>query len=516
MEMVTTILVNLFFYRKITYQEAYMRTLLLFIALTAAVPVPLLAGIISDDTEGCLGCHELVTPGIVADWKKSRHSHISPAEGMAKQPQERRISAEKVSDTLMPTVVGCAECHTMNAEAHPGSFEHNGYIVHAVVSPADCATCHPVEVNEYDDNLMSQAYGNLMHNPLYLKMVDVANGLHEYSDGVFTYHGSDEANNADSCLSCHGTDVKITGTATRETIMGEMDFPILTNWPNIGVGRLNPDGTVGSCSPCHARHHYSIEVARKPYTCAQCHKGPDVPAYKVYSVSVHGNIQKSIDKQWNYETVPWTVGTDFTAPTCATCHISLVVDEEGEVLVERSHRMNNRLPWRIFGLPYAHPHPIEADTSSIINQAGLQLPTELTGEPVSKFLITAEEMAERQETMARVCLGCHGRQWVDGHFDRLETSIASTNHMTLQATNMITEAWEDGLAGQNNPFDEAIEVEWTEQWLFFGNSTRLASAMGGTDYGVFDRGRWWQHKNLQNMRERLLQLRDRKKRSAAE
>lgn len=493
-----------------------MKTILMFIAVFVLIPSQLLAVQISEDTEECLGCHELVTPGIVADWKKSRHSQVSPTVGMAKQALERRISAVKMDDSLAETVVGCAECHTMNADAHPGSFEHNGYTVHTVVSPADCATCHPVEAEEYGQNLMSQAYGNLMGNPLYLKMVNVVNGLHEYSNGVITYHGSDEANNADSCLSCHGTEVKITGTETRETSMGEMDFPTLTNWPNIGVGRVNPDGTVGSCSPCHARHQYSIEVARKPYTCGQCHKGPDVPAYKVYSASIHGNIQKSIDKQWNFEAVPWTVGTDFTAPTCATCHISLVVDEEGEVLAERTHRMNDRLPWRLFGLPYAHPHPIAADTTPMINSSGLHLPTELTGEPVSKFLINAEEMAARQETMARVCLGCHSRQWVDGHFDRLDTSIGSTNHMTLQATRMITEAWEEGLAKSDNPFDEAIEIKWTEQWLFFGNSTRLASAMGGTDYGVFDNGRWWQHKNIQEMREHMLLLRDRHKQSASE
>ncbi|MFN2354890.1 MAG: multiheme c-type cytochrome [Desulfopila sp.] len=493
-----------------------MRIILTLIAVFVVFPSQLLAVQNSEDTEGCLACHELVTPGIVADWKNSRHSQVSPALGMAKKAQERRISAVKVTDSLAETAVGCAECHSMNAAAHPGSFEHNGYTIHTVVSPADCATCHPVEVEEYGENLMSQAFGNLMGNPLYMKMVDVANGLHEYSNGVINYHGSNEANNADSCLSCHGTEVKITGTETRETSMGEMDFPTLTNWPNIGVGRVNPDGTLGSCSPCHARHQYSIEVARKPYTCSQCHKGPDVPAYKVYSVSVHGNIQKSIDKKWNYEAVPWTIGTDFTAPTCATCHISLVVDEEGEVLAERTHRMNDRLPWRLFGLPYAHPHPLAADTTPIINSAGLHLPTELNGEPVSEFLIDAEEMAARQETMARVCLGCHSRQWVDGHFDGLETTIAGTNHMTLQATRMITEAWEEGLAKGDNPFDEVIEIKWTEQWLFFGNSTRLASAMGGTDYGVFDNGRWWQHKNLQEIREHLLLLRDRHKQSASE
>lgn len=482
-----------------------------FLLASIFIPLHLMAAEISGDTEDCLGCHEYATPGIVSDWKLSRHCQISPAKGMQKDPLEKRISANKVPNELTKTVVGCAECHTINSDAHPGSFDHNGYMVHTVVSPADCATCHSVEVDEYSYNLMNHAYGNLMRNPLYLKMVDVANGLHEYENGTITFHGSDEANNADSCLSCHGTEVRISGIETRETIMGEMDFPTLENWPNLGVGRLNPDGTMGSCSPCHARHQYSIEVARKPYTCAQCHKGPDVPATKVYAVSVHGNIQKSIDKKWDYDAVPWTVGADFTAPTCATCHISLVVDEEGEVLIKRSHRMNDRLPWRLFGLPYAHPHPISADTSIIINKEGLHLPTELSGEPVKEFLIDEQEIAKREQTMKNVCLGCHGSQWVDGHFNRLQTSIASTNHKTLQATKLLKDAWNQGLADNENPFNEAIEVMWTEQWLFFSNSTRLASAMGGTDYGVFDRGRWWQHKNLQNMHDHMKLLQSLKK-----
>lgn len=36
--------------------------------------------------------------------------------------------------------------------------------------------------------------------------------------------------------------------------------------------------------------------------------------------------------------------------------------------------MNDRLPWWIFGLPYAHPHPIAAGTATIVSAAGLNLP----------------------------------------------------------------------------------------------------------------------------------------------
>ncbi len=484
---------------------------ILLILVSLSFSATALAAEMSEDTEACIECHSVVTPGIVADWKTSRHFKVSPAEGLQKDSIERRISAEKVSDELAGTSVGCAECHMMNADKHPDSFEHNGFTIHTVVSPSDCATCHPTEVTEFADNLMGEAYASLMHNPTYKHMIDSTNGVHEFDEGLLQLHGSDPITDADSCLSCHGTDVKVIGTETRDTDMGEMDFPKLSNWPNSGVGRLNPDGSVGACSSCHMRHQFSIEVARKPYTCAQCHKGPDVPAYKVYSVSMHGNIQKSMDKNWDYKAVPWTIGKDFNAPTCAACHASEIVDENGEVLAKRTHRFNDRMPWRIFGLPYAHPHPIEADTSSIVNKDGLHFPTELTGEPVSQFLIGQDEMDKRQAKMEAVCSGCHSEQWVKGHFTRLDKSIETTNHMTLQATKILRQAWAEGLAEGlpqgKNPVDEAIELKGVEQWLFFGNSTRFATAMGGADYGVFANGRWYQTKNLQEMYDYLKFLR---------
>ncbi len=469
-------------------------------------------GSISAETEECIGCHSEVTPGIVADWQKSRHSHVTPAQGLQLPPQQRRISVEKLSGPLAQTVVGCAECHTMNTAKHTSdSFEHNGFTIHTVVSPQDCASCHPVETADFADNVMAQAYADLMDNPLYMIMVNNTNGLAEFNGTSFHHTDADDMSNSDSCLACHGTIVKVTGSQTRETSMGEMDFPVLSNWPNQGVGRINPDGSKGSCSSCHTRHQFSIEMARKPYTCAECHKGPDVPASKVYSVSVHGNIQKSMDKTWDYKAVPWTVGKDFTAPTCAACHVSELVDENGNTLVKRSHRMNDRLPWRIFGLPYAHPHPINPDTSIIINKAGLNLPTELSGEPVSKFLIDATEMDKRQQTMEKVCSGCHSQQWTKGHFSRLDRSIETSNFMTLQATKVLSQAWSEGLAQGipqgANPFDEAIEIKWIEQWLFYGNSVRFATAMGGVDYGVFADGRWTQAKNLQEMGDYLKFLR---------
>ncbi|MHB8091648.1 MAG: multiheme c-type cytochrome [Syntrophales bacterium] len=468
------------------------------------------AAVISAATQACIDCHETINPGMVADWRKSLHATVSPAEAIKKPLLERRVSFKNPPPGLEATAVGCAECHTLNSDAHKDTFDHNGVKVHIVVSPRDCATCHPEEVAEYGHNIMSQAHGNLLQNPVYKSMMDAANCLQKF-DGVRARLTTvDKLTEEDSCIYCHGTKVEVTGSKIRETSMGEMTFPVLSGWPSGGVGRINPDGSKGACTACHTRHAFSIEMARKPATCSECHKGPDVPAYKVYQVSKHGNLYESAGDKWNFSAVPWTVGRDFTAPTCATCHASLLVNEAGDVVAKRSHQMNDRSAWRLFGLPYAHPHPQSPDTTIIKNRAGLPLPTELTGETAAGYLIDKKEQGKRRASMQAICLQCHATSWVDGHFARLENSVETTNQMTRTATDIILAAWKKGLAKgldkKDSIFNEAIERMWVEQWLFYANSTRFASAMGGADYGVFADGRWYMSKNIQQMADWLFFL----------
>ena len=475
-------------YRKITF--LFLGIILLVAPTTSAAPI-------SQVSQNCIDCHTNVTPGIVAAWKMSAHAKTTPAQAIKKKPLARKVSAKTVPPHLAKTAVGCAECHS-GGKNHKDRFKHNDRMVHIVVTPKNCAQCHPVEAEQFNKNIMAWAWDNLAKNPVYMQLVDSVNGL--FGPKGFL-EKSDAMTNAETCFYCHGTRVEVKGLATRDTSEGKMKFPVLTGWPNRGVGRINPDGSRGACSACHTRHRFSIEMARKPYTCAECHKGPDVPAYKVYQVSKHGAVFSAMKKQFNFTAVPWTVGKDFTAPTCAVCHVSLIVGAEGEVVVKRTHRMNDRLAWRLFGLIYAHPHPRNPDTSIIKNKAGLPLPTNLDGTPVKKFLIGAQEMAKRRQTMSKICLACHSTSWVQGQFARYEHTIKTTNLLTLEATKLIARAWKLGLADPKNLFDEAIEKRWVEQWLFFANSARYASAMVGPDYGAFDQGRWYLMKNLAEMRD---------------
>lgn len=487
-----------------------MKRLLLLLTALSLLPATAFcesASRISDATQACLSCHESVHPGIVGDWKTSRHSVVTPAEGMSVKDASRMVSAREVPEDLKNVIVGCAECHTQNPDKHKDSFEHNGFTVHVVVSPEDCATCHQTERAQYAENVMAHAYGNLANNKLYGMLVKSVNGTLTYAKGALTQAAPDAAANADSCFYCHGTVVEAGPLETRDTVMGEMQFPKLTGWPNQGVGRINPDGSMGSCAPCHARHGFSIAVARKPYTCEECHNGPDVPAYKVYATSKHGNIFASESKDWNFKAVPWTIGKDFTTPTCAACHVSQLAAEDGTVVSERTHKMTDRLSWRIFGPVYAHPQPKLPNTDIIINKDGLQLPTTLDNQPASKFLIDAEEMKTRRETMQAACLACHATDWVSGYWMRLDNTVEQTNATVLAATDIMQEAWRKGLAvgpGKGNPFDEYIENVWTDAWLFSAHSVRYSSAMGGGgDYGAFADGRINLNKHVREMKDWL-------------
>jgi len=425
--------------------------------------------LISEATQECIDCHTAFQPGIVADWQKSRHASTTPVKAMQAAELERKVSSKNVPEDLRNTVVGCAECHQLRPEAHKDTFEHNGY-----------------------------AYKNLAGNEVYQKLQRSIIGKPVRTDGKVHFEPESDPTKAEACYYCHGTVLTVAGTETRDTdIAGELDFPVLKGWPNQGVGRVNLDDSLGACTPCHTRHRFSLEMARKPYTCKECHVGPDVPVYKIYSASKHGNLFETHTAEWDFTPVPWTIGKDFTAPTCAGCHISLLVNTEGEVVVERSHQFNDRLPWRLFGLIYAHPYPKDPDTSIIRNAAGQPLPTDMDGSPAKDFLITAEEQRRRSHQFQQVCLNCHGTSWVKGFWERFENTIQETNATTLVATQMMSDIWKAGLADANNPFDQYPEKIWSDQWLFYANTVRFASAMGGGgDYGVFADGRYQMSQNL--------------------
>ncbi|MCP4747500.1 MAG: hydroxylamine oxidase [Desulfobacteraceae bacterium] len=481
---------------------------MLFVLTFIHITVYADAGQISDDTQECLDCHAIYHPGIVQDWKKSRHAVTTPKTAGKAKALSRRISSERIPGNLKNNIVGCAECHSLKARDHADTFEHNGHEIHVVVSPNDCAVCHSVEQEQFSMNIMSMAEKNLTENSLYQDLQKNILGTARLGKNHLEFMPADDLNRADACYHCHGTRLQVKGFKERETDVGELTFPIIDGWPNQGVGRVNTDGSRGTCSACHSRHQFSIETARKPYTCKQCHSGPDVPAFKVYSASKHGNIFNSQGQKWNYSSVPWEIGKDFKAPTCAVCHISLTINSDGEVINERTHQMSNRLGMRIFGLIYAHPQPKSPDTTIIRNTIGLPLPTDLDGKPSADYLISFEQVEIRREAMQKTCLACHSNSWVKNYFKRLDGNIAASNDAIRTATQQMQTIWHKGyargLSNKGSIFDEYIERRWSDAWLLYANSIRFSSAMaGGGDYGVFENGRYHLSKTLMELQDWL-------------
>ncbi len=461
-------------------------------------------GAISPQSQSCLNCHRGFTPGIVADWESSRHSRTTPAEALGLPAVQRRMSAETVGQEFLDNVVGCYECHGQNTDRHADSFEHFGFTINVVVSPRDCATCHPVEEAQYTPSKKGNAWGNLKHNPVYHALVDSVIGPKEVEGTGVTAAKPSAYTEQEACFACHGTKLEVRGMRSVETRLGTIKVPEIAHWPNQGVGRINPDGSKGACTSCHPRHSFSIEVARKPHTCAQCHLEPDVPAWNVYAASKHGNIYLSRGREWDFDAVPWRIGKDFTAPTCATCHVSLLATPDGGIVVERSHDFSSRLWVRLFGLIYSTAQPISGDTSVIRNADGLPMPVTFLGEPASGYLIDRKEQLVRKGRMESVCRACHATSWVRKHFEKMDNTIAETDRMTLQATKLMMYAWEHGLADDSDPFDEALEQKWIRQWLFYANTAKYASAMSGAqDYVAFKYGWWGLSTNLQEMKDKI-------------
>lgn len=457
--------------------------------------------LLSKETEACIECHRIYSPGIVSDWQKSRHALTTPKKASSRPIVQKRISSDSIPENLAGVAVGCYECHSLNGAAHKDNFEHFDLKINVIVTPNDCKVCHAKEVEQYGNSKKAHALSNLQKNAVYSLLVNTIVGLKTIKGGgkTMTLAPSENTKN-ETCYACHGTEVIVKGMKKIASDLGDIEVPDLANIPNHGVGRVNPDGSRGACSPCHARHSFSIEVARKPYTCSQCHLEPDTPAYNVYMESKHGNLFSSQYKQWDFGAVPWVAGKDFSAPTCATCHNSLIVNESGDIIQNRNHDFGSKLWVRIFGLIYSHPQPKDGRTFLIRNKDGLPLPATFGGERASDYLLDKKEQEKRQAVMEKSCRACHSRSWIEEHFKKFHLTIAEVDKMIETSTSILADTWKKGRNDKKNPFDEKIEQLWLKEWLFYGNSIRYGSAMSGPDYTAFKNGWWELTRNLEEMR----------------
>lgn len=184
----------------------------------------------SEETENCLGCHESVHPGIVQDWKASRHARTTPAEALKAPGLALKVSGKQVPENLKAVSVGCAECHTLRPGTHEDTFDHGDGKIHVVVSPADCAVCHTEETEPFGRNLMSRAHGNLNGNEVYRLLERSINGTPVVKGGRAVIEKPEADPNPESCEYCHGTRLSVRALVSRDTELGEMEFPDIAGW----------------------------------------------------------------------------------------------------------------------------------------------------------------------------------------------------------------------------------------------------------------------------------------------
>jgi hypothetical protein len=355
---------------------------------------------LSAESRACVTCHEKKTPGIVAQWRDSKHG----AQGIA-----------------------CWECHNADAK-NPAAFKHEGATIVTAVTPEACAPCHGEIVAEFQKS----------HHASAAKFIgSLDNVLGEVVEGRLAA--------VNGCWQCHGSTLTFLKNADGSLQKSTLGAPVLdpATWPNTGIGRVNPDGTRGTCSACHSRHVFSKAMARQPEVCGKCHLGPDHPQAEIYEESKHGIAYRTRKGEMKLDADKWIVGRDYTAaPTCATCHMSATAS------LPVTHDVGARLSWTL--------RPV-----------------------ISKKL---DGWEKKRADMKGVCTNCHGGAFIESFYKSYDDTIDLWNTKFAQPAQNVMNALREAGKLTPTPFDEEIEWTFYRLWHHEGRRARMGASMQGPDF----------------------------------
>lgn len=349
---------------------------------------------VSETSQKCINCHEAYSPGIVADWRDSKHVNGN---------------------------VGCFECHKANDD-DKDVMEHQGEKIAILVTPQDCSRCHKTQVEQFSESLHAKGTTFVMAVP----------GVRD-DDDVLGYEVEGQAAPLRGCEQCHGTVVKV-----KEN--GKLD-PL--TYPNAGIGRINPDGSKGSCVNCHTGHRFSKAEARKPYACSYCHLGPDHPQMDIYWESAHGSIFQAEGDTWTWDSPVNEWGREeHRAPTCATCHMS------GLNGVKATHNASNRLSWEL-------ERPLSVHT---------------------------ENWEEERKAMQTICRTCHSEDLIKNMYTQADKTVELYNEGYYKPLTAIMDKLYEQKKLTKEKFDEEMEFKYFEMWHHEGRRARFGAFMNGPDF----------------------------------
>jgi hydroxylamine dehydrogenase len=367
---------------------------------------------VSEQSKQCIACHKEHSPALYQQWGMSKHFRAN---------------------------VACFECHSANT-ADPDAYQHYGQTIAVLVTPKDCSRCHSKEVEEFSGSRHAKA-GRILGS-LDNTLAEVVEGNHGFkTEGM---PGGKSAAAVSGCWQCHGAEVKVLPE-------GKLDP---TTWPNSGIGRINPDGSEGSCNACHTTHAFSAAQARYPDTCGKCHLGPDHPQKEIYAESKHGASFFANVNHMNLDNPKWVVGEDYSsAPTCATCHMS-ATRKQGV-----THDVGMRISWN--NRPEISIRPEVADAK--LGLPGANIPWQT-----------------RRKNMMDVCINCHDNMWVKNFYVQYDAFIDLYNTKFATPGKALYELAKPLL----NPvqFSNELDYTWYELWHHEGRRARHGTSMMAPDY----------------------------------
>ncbi len=409
----------------------------LFLAAACALSAATIPPTLSEETLTCLECHRLQTAGIYEEWGSSKHFRAN---------------------------VGCYECH----RAEPGdkdAMEHEGTKIAILVTPKDCARCHENEVQQFEDSHHAKA--GLILGSLDNFMADIVEGDTKFFGG--------SALTVSGCKQCHGGEVVVRPDGTLDP----------TGWPNSGMGRLNPDGSLGACTACHQRHAFSAAQARRPENCGKCHLGPDHPQAEIYEESKHGIAYRAHEADMNLDSAKWVLGEDYTAaPTCATCHMSAVRTNKDQ-LIPVTHDVGLRISWN--------------------NRPPKSIRPEVSDANLGLTKMAKVGWQTRRAEMQKVCTVCHTSGYVGNFYVQYDGVIELYNTKFAEPGLKLMKLLADEKLLNSIQFDEPVEWTWWEIWHHEGRVARHGASMMAPDYthwhGLYEVGKHFYVEFIPELRE---------------
>jgi hypothetical protein len=418
-------------------------------------------------SKACIDCHGQTTRAIIDHWKGSKHAE---------------------------TGVACFDCHKAEA-TDADAFNHYGATIATVVTPRDCSRCHGQVAEEFQRSHHAAA-GNILasldnflaetveggpplfnpHSPTPGKAVQAVNGHASSFSGCQQCHGSKLALQATDGGTITVDDLQpdesgqpTNGEALGRILKDQSGKPLLSasSWPNTGIGRLNLDGSRGSCSACHSRHDFSPRRARQPENCGKCHLGPDHPQKEIYEESKHGVAFRDLKEKMNLDGDTWVLGEDYSqAPTCATCHLSANTRNGAKI----THDPGERISW-------TNRPPISVVMDTDING---QIVT--ATDPEERRQLTTDTAEAKRNRMKAVCSHCHTPSYVNAFYQQYDELVILYNEKFAKPGTAIMAALQKGGLLTPTQFDEEIEWTWFYLWHHEGRRARHGASMMAPDY----------------------------------